>query len=350
MNLYSMRWCLCALLPVLAGCQRSEEILGEAGPTGRQSEVSAYDYSLNHFFVDTLYRSAYEPYFGSEPPVVVMPAEQIVRQEVWIARVGLYPDPNEILCRSFLNLPPRGDRYDPGLSSGQEDTLGVIETGPMVMLNVAEYTMLGDGYTGILSINRPFNDYQRIAIAYRRADGIQIGEFLDQVSLDSLYIQKRSLVLHLVKPTILLEDGRSHSVAWNMLVKSIYPLGPAYTGGNGVSLRIVRRTPGMADLSGIRGHSFLNMLGLDSYGPNGVLLQDGDGVFDLRPFRTFDPVHGEVIFPSLRPFDTGIREYFSHRGPPGLPDSSYLMPQIYDTTVSAARTMGRSTYILQWAP
>ena len=335
------------LIPLSSGCQRSEEIIGEGGQSGLSSEVSAFDYSLNHFFVDTLYRSVYESYFLPEPPQVPSSGIQIIRQEVWVERIGLYPDPNEMLCRSFLTLPPRGGGYDPGLRGGG-DTAGTTETEPMVMLNVGEYSMLGDGYTGILTIDRPLNDFQSVAIAYRRADGTQFGEFMEQVSPESLSLQKKPLILHLVKPRVLNENGARYPVAWKMLVKSFYPLGSTYIGRYGFSLQIVRRVAGIPDQTTILGHSLLNILGLDDCGPNGVLLQHGDGVFDFRPFRTIDPVHGEVILPYLRPFDSGIQEYFRSRGGPQQPDSTYLLPEIYDMTVTEARAMSKSTYFLQW--
>lgn len=339
-----------ALIPMIWGCQRSEEIIGEGRSSGRFTEVSAYDYSQNHFFVDTLYRSAYEPYFLNEPPATTNPAAQIVREEVWIERDGSYPDPNELSCRSFIVLPPIAGHYDPALGAGRADTPGTTETGPMVKLNVGEYTMVGDGYTGIITVNRPFSDKQNIAIAYRRADGVQIGEFVDQELLDSLYLQQRSLILHLVKPRLLFQSGPSYSLAWSMLVKSFYPLGPAYYDGDGVSLYIVKRAPGHADEYSILGQSLLNVLGLDRFSASGSQLPygQGDGAFDMRPFRTIDPVRGEIIFPRLRPFDAGIQEYFKILRGGQHPDSTSLMPQIYDMTVAAARTMGTPSYVLQW--
>jgi hypothetical protein len=336
-----------ALVPVLSGCQRSEEIVGEGNLSCRISEVSAYDYSQNHFFVDTLYRPLYEPYFVEEPPQVGNPAVQIVRQEVWVERVGIYPDPNEIQCRSFITLPARNGGYDPGLRMGG-DTAGATETAPMVLLHDLEYSMMGDGYTGILTIDRPFTDNQDIAIAYRRADGTQFGEFIEDVSPESLYVQKRPLILHLVKPRQLSQNGRAWRVPWDMLVKSIYPLGSPYIGRNGFALQVVRRAAGVSDQTNILGHSLLNILGLDSYDPNGTPLRDGDGVFDFKAFRTIDPVRGEIIFPYIQPFDNGIQEYFILRGGSQFPDSTYLLPQIYDLTMAEARAMGKSTYVLQW--
>ncbi len=336
-----------ALLALVAGCQRSEEILNEGSQPGLGSEVSSYDYSLNHFFVDTLYRSVYEPYFSEEPPGVVNPAIQVVRQEVWVQRAGIYPDPNERPCRAFVSLPPRNSGYDPRLRAG-EDTAGETVTAPMILLNAGEYTMMGNGYTGILTIDRPFYDNMAIAIAYRREDGTQFGEFVGDVPPESLNVQNRPLILHLVKPSDLNAVGRAWPVPWAMLVKSIYPLGARYISMNGFSLRIVRRVPGLVDQPQILGHSLLNLLGLDSYDQNWNKVQFGDGVFDFMGDHTIDPLRGEIIFPSLRPFDDGLRTSLQSKGLWQLTGSVYLMPQIYDTTADWARIIGRSTYVLQW--
>jgi hypothetical protein len=334
------------LIPLLGGCQRSEEIIGEGSHSHRFSERSALDYSPNHFFVDTSYRSTYEPYYLNEPPRIPNQGIQIVRMDVWIQRLGIYPDPNERFCRAFITLPSRGKGYDPALRVG-DDTAGIVNSGPMIKLDQGEYSLMGDGYTGILTIDRPFSDLQMIAIAYRQAGGSQFGEFVENVSPESLSVQNTPLILHLVKAKNSEAFGPLFPVAWNMLVKSIYPLGSTYIGRNGFSLQIVRRVAGMPDRTNILGHSLLNILGLDLYDQNGFPLVEGDGLFDFRPLRTIDPVRGEIIFPYLRPFDSGIKESFTSRGGP-QPDSTYMLPEIYDRTVTEARAMLKSTYILQW--
>jgi cell surface protein SprA len=217
----------------------------------------------------------------------------------------------------------------------------------MIKLDQGEYSLMGDGYTGILTIDRPISDLQMIAIAYRQAGGSQFGEFVENVSPESLSVQNTPLILHLVKAKNSEAFGPLFPVAWNMLVKSIYPLGSTYIGRYGFSLQIVRRVAGMPDQAKILGHSLLNILGLDLYDQNGFPLVEGDGLFDFRPLRTIDPVRGEIIFPYLRPFDSGIEECFTSCGSP-QPDSTYMLPEIYDRTVTEARAMLKSTYILQW--
>ena len=102
----------------------------------------------------------------------------------------------------------------------------------------------------------------------------------------------------------------------------------------GFQLNIFRTSRGGTPVTSIEGRPLLNVLGLDSYGPDGTRISNGDGQFDFRPGFTIDEDKGELIFPYLRPLDDGIRGYFAARGVV-VPDS-FLYPQLYDTTSEAA--------------
>ena len=89
----------------------------------------------------------------------------------------------------------------------------------------------------------------------------------------------------------------------------------------------------------------LRVLGLDRFNTDGTPSVDGDGQFDFRPGFTIDQTHGEIILPSLRPFDGGIRAYFASRGI-HFPDSVYCAPEIYDTTKTFAQIGFGGNYTL----
>ena len=62
----------------------------------------------------------------------------------------------------------------------------------------------------------------------------------------------------------------------------------------------------------IAGTPLLQVMGLDRFDQNNQ--QTADQNFDFIPAVTIDVTHAELIFPELRPFDDGIRNYFAARG------------------------------------
>ena len=101
-----------------------------------------------------------------------------------------------------------------------------------------------------------------------------------------------------------------------MLIKSMYSIGITDIQKEGFYLNIYRILPTSALSPSILGQSVLRVLGFDRYDANGVRVQYGDGFFDFRPKMTINQSTGEIIFPSLRPFDDGIKDYFTSRGLP----------------------------------
>ena len=334
---------ICIALPAaFASCARNELITSPQ--PGAMFEVDAAGYSTNHFFVDTSYIAGFEANMLSSPPFAIVPGREIAKAEVWISRAGIGHDPNEYPCIALTNL-----AYAPGGPSsfkpyGQADSPGIRESGIFVPLGSWEYAL--DGALGLLSVYAPFTDQQTIGISFL-TNGIrpQQGQFISDLPVDSL-IARRPLFICLVKPKILLTTGPAYTVAWRLMAKNFYPLGSTWVGRSGLFVNIVRRAPGNPDQRALHGRSFLNILGLDLYDPNGLPVPGGDGRFDFLPGHSIDPEHGEIFFPYNRPFDTGIVESFAATGGT-QPDPSYRLPRVYDTTASAARAAAGATYVIQ---
>jgi hypothetical protein len=316
------------LVGSFVGCKKDESPTSTT-PTlqGDPFEIRAWDYSTNYFFVDTLYRSLYEPYYCNDPPVV-SPATQIIEEEVWVQRIGAIPDPNEIQARSFIALSQRPTQGYDSTFLQHPETLGECESAPLVRLNRSQYEMMGNGYLGIISLRTQFQDNQVIAIAYRRADGTQFGDFIRDLSGTF-----RPVILKMVKPRNLSSIGSTYLIAWSQLLKSVYFVGRYYVREIGFELQIHY---GSSSATQIIGHPLLRVLGLDRFNQDGTMTSSGDGQFDFRPGITIDQANGEIILPSLRPFDSGIRKYFFSRMLPP-PDSMYYSPEIYDTTKTFAQ-------------
>jgi cell surface protein SprA len=95
----------------------------------------------------------------------------------------------------------------------------------------------------------------------------------------------------------------------------------------------------------ILGQPLVTVLGLDRYTSDGA--PGSDGIFDYRPGRTIDQLHGDIILPYLRPFDDGIRRYFASTGQPISPASNLLLPQLYDTTTTGLARRLASRYVFK---
>lgn len=338
------KWfCLIVSSCLSLGCEIHHPTTVECQSLGDSFQISVAGYSTNYFFVDTSYISLYEPYFLNEPPLVD-PAQRIVESEVWISRLGVLPNPDEREGRAYAHLPAYGGGYPNSLRTGYEEP-GNIEERPFVKLDRSQYELLGDGYLGIIRLNVTLNDYAVIAIAYRRADMAQFGEFIRDV-IDSAFMTSRMpILLKLVKPAQLLSLGPAYRDPWRLLVKSMYPTGYSGVIRTQFRLDVFVQTDATQGERHILGHPLLAILGLDRYTSDGI--PGGDGVFDYRPGRTIDQNHGDIILPYIRPFDDGIRRYFASIGQPISPASNVLLPQLYDTTTTDLARRLASKYVFE---
>jgi len=324
-------WRVAFGIALCVGCNEDNIQVSPQAP-GFPFEIKTWEYSTNHFFVDTSYRSSYEEYYRSIVPIVNL-AGRILSEEVWIQVLG--SDTSQITVSrtavACIYLDPRGQGYDSALRT-QPLVPGQVESGRFYRLDPAQYQMDGQAFLGVVSLKTVIPEDAIVAISYSRADGTQYGEYSSQLPADS------TLVLKMIKPAHLFSEGSAYTVAWNQLLKNIYPIGGRQIKDLSVSIRFV--SPSFGETDRISGHPLLNVLGVDRYNTDGTMAPSGDGEFDFRPGFTIDPGEGEIIFPYLRPFDEGILEYFRSQGL-SPPDSTYLTPGIYDTVRAVASSNAR---------
>ena len=318
---------------VMSGCQ-TNEVVEPATPV-QIIKIADGDYATNHYWVDTSYISLYEHYYQNRVPGDPrFFTDQVVEMQVWVQYQSVRHDPNERVATAYIGLPPKpgGSPYDLSFRNvaPPDSSPGRISTQRFVRLDPTLYEIDQQGYTGILSLNSDVADGLVVAVAYRRADGIQYGELTRDRS-DTL----GNLVLKMVKPQYLIVRGGygDYMEAWDMLVKSIYHI--PTMGGNltaeGFRLDIFRANPGGADRNTILGTPLLQIFGLDRYSGRDLQQATPDGMFDFIPGVTVNLDRDEAIFPDVRPFDQGIMDYFRSHGLPA-PGAPYLRPTIYDTT------------------
>ncbi len=334
---------LVLLCYLLFGCENHHHAIVENRPLGDPFEVSAAGYCTHYFFVDTSYVSLYESYYLNEPPLVDW-EKHILAIEVWISRLGSLPDPSERRARAYSHLPARTGGYPDSLRLGSVEP-GIVEEGPFVRLDQDQFDLLGDGYPGIIRLNVLVSDYGAVAVAYIRSDMARFGEFTSEVS-DSIFVTSgKAMLLKLVKPRGLFSVGPVYRDAWTLLVKSIYPTGFAGLISTQFQLDVFENSDPVRGGRSILGQPLLAVLGLDRYRSGGM--PGPDGVFDYRPGRTIDQLHGDIILPSVRPFDDGIRRYFATIGQPISPGSNVLLPQLYDTTTAGLARRLASKYVFK---
>jgi cell surface protein SprA len=330
-----------------------KEVAVSGGAQEVPFEIRAWNYSTNHFFVDTLpYRAFYEPYYKTEPITITseMQNAQIIEEEVWVQLIGT--DPTQIANArqgvALISLSERGAGYDSTLRTSAERG-GAVEAGRFVRLDRSQYEMEGEGYLGVISLPTSVQDQQIVAIAYRRSDGRQFGEFSrDLVDTSG----NKPLILKMVRPKNLISNGTNYPLAWSMMLKNIYSL--TGIGRNvkkeGFTLDIYRQVPGQEQQNSILNERLLRVFGFDKYNSDDTPAPNGDGLFDFRPNRTVNQARAEIIFPYLRPFDTGMKSYFreQHTPPITLEDTSeYVFKQIYDTTRTFAQQSPRDLYVIR---
>lgn len=325
-------------LTTLASQKKGEtkEVSVSSGTTTQEFQIRAYDYSTNHYFIDTLYADVspdlnlFNRYFGSPTPQV--DNRYFVKDiQVWKSiNVPTTDKSKEREANAFIDLPGLNvnGEYDDSLRGSVDNIPGRVEYGRFLLLTPeVDYSI--HEQTGFITLKTAINDQDILAVAYRvengqgASDDFIYGEFLTPADTNT----SQKLILKLVKPKGL---QPSYRTAWKLQLKNIYPVGSRNLKLDGFDFNIQYEIEGGEAVSEVQGTSgtvrFLNAFGLDlldaSSQPN------PDNKFDYRPGITIFPATGEIIFPTLQPFGADL--------PDQLTDV-YRYQSIYDTTKTFAK-------------
>lgn len=327
-------------LTALASQKKGEikEVSVSGGSTSQEFNVRAYQYSKNHYFLDSVYADTtnkieldlFNKYFGSAG-TIVNNSYVVKTIEVWKSTNQLRPDPRERNGNAFIRLPiiqANGTYPDNFKSDNITEIPGEIESGRFIRLEEnIDYVL--HPYTGFISFRTNVQDNEIVAVAYRwengpgNQDDLQYGEFTAN-SADT----SQRIVLKLIKPKNLRPQDRA---AWRLQLKNIYPIGGRDIKREGFELDIRFEQEGGEPVNQLGAAKLLNAFGLDLY-DEGLTqrLPEGDGRFDFRPGLTIMPQTGEIIFPTLQPFGRNIPQSI-----PNANDLRYLA--VYDTNVTFAQ-------------
>ncbi len=334
-------------------------------------EKHAYQFSENHFWIDTAYAGAvYENFFnyrarGSSVPIT-NPVLYIKDIEVWETpptSVGVVIDPMARDAVAMIDLVPDGNggknpqypaQYSQYIDPKQTvlPVAGQIEVGKFKKLQ-RDIDFTYNELNGIITLNQQLQDDQVLAVAYRLQgagpgpdDDLLFGTFVnDQRLARTNFVDDQGkpvpprLVLKLIKPRNL---NPSFAEAWRLQVRSMFSLGARNLKKEDLeSIRLEYRSGGAPAADKIEGNTLLQLFGLDQTDDNGN--NQPDGKIDLEHV---DLLHGEIIFPTVRPWDTGLLQFARALSVPDANIGKYLYPAVYDTTVTIARQSDRDKILL----
>jgi len=328
-------------LTTIASQKKGEvkEVSVSGGTTSQTFEKRGYDYSTNHYFVDTIYASQntdlnlFQRYYDNATPEI--DTRFLIKDiEVWKSIQTIGKDPaKERLANAYINLPQilSNEKYDSTNRLAITPKPGESETGRFRLLTKGDDYNLNE-YTGFLTFNTQINNDDIIAVAYRVENGPgaqddgYYGEFISSAATDS-----QRLILKLIKPANL-QPGGNFAQAWKLQLKNIYPVGGRNIKKEGFEFQVKYEVSGqdpVVELPGGQGNvRLLNAFGFDNY--DAADQANPDNVFDWRTNLTIIPQTGEIIFPVLEPFGRNI--------PTDLQNGDSLKFQlVYDTTKTFAQ-------------
>ncbi len=325
-------------LTALASQKKSEveEVSVSGGSKSSPYQIRAYDYSTNHYFIDTVYAdenlNIFGKIFGQPTPQPI--AEYVIKDiEVWKTAKGRSDNSKYRRANAYIDLSYRESNDASSIAPYEESyrTTTDRNTVPGQFINNDRFVLLTESqdYTynkdaGFISFNTQISQDEAIAVAYRIEgpvgdNDLYCGEFLREVQNDT----SKVMVLKLIKPKYL-QPGGDFEQAWKLQLKNIYPIGGRNINKEGFTFDIYFDEPGKEPLNTYQGESILEEFGLDKIDESGA--SNPDGAFDWDPGRTILTNTGEIIFPTLQPFGRDFPF-----------DKSLAYQAIYDTTKTYAQ-------------
>jgi len=337
-----------------------KEIAISGGGEAKQIEIRPTNYSQNHFFIDTSYIRFYKNLY-QVPPVIDIDVQTMrIREiEVWVTARGTFDQSKVRDVVAFIDQADVLSRQDSSSarSKSYEAQVGVVEPGQFIKLDQNEYEL--NEYAGILSLKTALQPDQAVAVAYSISN--PDGSLKTIGNPDRMYQTGLKLIMKLIRPKAL---GPSMKTAWRMMLKNRYSLGVIGVEQNSFNFRIEYESSGETATEEVpkgilsQNIGLMELFGLDRFtGDNAK--QQPDKVFDYIKGVTIDEARGEIIFPTVEPFDTSsIKEaLLAHRDEGGnqvfneidakKAADSLAFGAIYDTSQTGAINDIHNKYYLR---
>lgn len=350
-----------------AQSQRSQ---GGAAVTSFQKKLDDYDENKN-FLLAQYFRNNYNTAMSNLP--VTSSQVQIQQIEVWVTNrtgttsdaryvVGLmdlaeaspynssissltsnpYPDNGSNSIYSTLINNPSG--RNPSLVTNvlQSNGLNAVrdyEKTYARKLSPSEYYF--NPQIGFISLNAQLQPDDVLGVAYQytvNGKVYQVGEFSQDVGLDSTQGIQKVLYLKLLKAT----SARVTLPIWQLMMKNVYSLNMNNVTSDGFKLNVLYQQPSggnniyLPEASpAANGKSLLSILRLDRL--NSRNDPQPDGVFDYVEGFTIVSKSGKIIFPVLEPFGRDL-DSLAFNGMPAATRQKYIYQQLYDSIKAIAQT------------
>jgi cell surface protein SprA len=296
--------------------------------------INVFDYSDNHFLLDTIYKSSFLDYYNSTNIGQYQPQTVLNRVlgddpdfEVWVQTDVTVVDYRYAAGYIMLGPQPQGG-YPDSLKTPQ-DTPGMNFAGYFRKLSPSEYYF--NEIAGYLSlrINIPQNFH--IGVVYKTQDN-QFG------TPSRLVASEDTMLIKLVKTNVTNPDMAP--LAWELKLKNIYRLPISKVIKENFELKVNyndnnQYKPNIPNVS----TPLLQIVKLDRFQENSRV-GPPDDKFDFLPGYTINTETGDIIFPSLRPFFDDLKE--------ANVDSTLWFKEIYTQSKNVASTSSNAnTYIIQ---
>lgn len=360
---------------VLASQKAQRQSLAlQGGAATSTFEKKLDDYEENrHFLLGDYFRYNYNKAMQNLP--VVNSQVQILRMEVWVTnRTGATTETRDVVGfadlgegvpsnKNFIGSGP-GTLPSNGANNLYSTLLNLPNIRSPVMINanltgqrlnpVEDYEKtfarklspneyFFNPQIGFVSLNQQLQPDEVLGVAYQytlNGKVFQVGEFSQDITLDSTQGVQKVLFLKLLKAT----SQRPLLPIWHWMMKNVYSLDMPGIQQQDFKLNLLYEEPSgglkrfLPESSpGVEGVSLLRLLNLDRLNNQNDPMPDG--VFDYVEGFTVLSQQGKIIFPLLEPFGRDL-DSIAFRGPntpPGL-SSKYIFSQLYDSIKAIAQT------------
>jgi len=314
-------------------------------------EIRPANYSTNHFFIDTSYIALYPDLYQHN--YSIKPYMTIREIEVWVTYTGSGVPQGARNVVAFMNqatveslqvsTDARSKYYAP--------LPGEVEQGLFIKLDRSQYDV--NNNAGIISLKTSLQSNQAVAVYYVIGDLNNIAARYignsGQVQRDAQDSSK--LIMKLVCPQNLQNNLKT---AWKLQLKNRYPLGVYGIDQQTFEFHIEYQLPGQTATKEVMPQNIglMELFGLDRF--SGTSGPPPDKLFDYSDGVTIDQANGEIIFPTVEPFDSSNIAYFLRLHNPPLSDAdikiykdSLSYRAIYDTSAWAAQNDPKNRYYLR---
>ena len=348
--------------------RQSQGFQGGASVTNFSKKLDDYDEN-RHFLLAQYFRNHYNEAMATLP--FVNSDVQIMRLEMWLTnRTGQTTDSRDIVGLMDLGerqpwnpaipvipgneLPDNGanglySRLVNNPNSRNPNAITSILTGaglrPVQDFEKTFARKLVEGVdyqfnrqVGFVSINTFLQPDEVLGVAFQYTYNgrvYQVGEFAQDISLDTTQGVQKVLFLKLLKAT----SQRTNLPLWDLMMKNVYALDLFSVQREDFKVNIMYQEPSGGEKRILPegddpGRPLLRILQLDRL--NNRNDPQPDGVFDYVDSFTIQPQQGRIIFPVLEPFGEDLKR-LAFAGQPDDVADKYIFPQLYDTIKAIAQ-------------